>query len=109
METVFVTMVKENQTRTRKEVQEGIFCYQAMFPEDCSNNNDNLTHLNPLMAYKSISDPNYMYLHEAMQQEDKTEFLKATMEEVRDQTDNGNFSTIKRNQVPKGSTIFPCV
>ena len=31
------------------------------------------------------------------------------MEEVRDQTDNGNFSIINRNQVPKGSTILPSV
>ena len=30
-------------------------------------------------------------------------------EEVRDQTDNGDLSIIKRNQVPKGSTILPCV
>ena len=50
-----------------------------------------------------------MYLHESMQQEDKTEFLKAIMEEVRDQTDNINLSIIKRNQVPKGSNILPCV
>ena len=31
------------------------------------------------------------------------------MEEFRDKIDNGNFSIIKRNQVPKGSTILPCV
>ena len=72
METVFETMVKGNQTRTRKEVQGEIFCYQAMFPEDFSDNNDNLSHLNPLMAYKATSDPDSMYLHEAMQQKDKT-------------------------------------
>ena len=61
------------------------------------------------MAYKATSEPESMYLHKAMQQEDKAEFLKAMMEEFRDQTDNGNFSIIKRNQVPKGSTILPCV
>ena len=72
-----------------------------MFQEDFSDNNDNLTHLNPLMAYKATSDPYSMYLHEDMQQEYKTEFLKAMMEEVRDQMDNRNFSIIKRNQVPK--------
>ena len=109
METVLVTTVNENQTRIRKEVQGEILCYQAMFPEDCSDNNDNLTHLNPLMSYKATSDPDSMYLHEDMQQEDKTDFLKSMMEEVMDQTDNGNVSIIKRNQVPKGSTILPCV
>ena len=68
-----------------------------MFPEDCSDNNDNLSHLNPLMAYKTTSDPDSMYLHEAMKQEDRTELLKAMMEEVRYNTDNGNFSIIMRN------------
>ena len=61
------------------------------------------------MAYKATSDPDSMYLHEAMQQEYKTEFLKEMMEEVRYQKDNGNFTIIKINQVPKGSTILPCV
>ena len=51
-----------------------------MFLEDFSDKNDNLSHLNPLMAYKATSDPDSMYLHEAMQQEDKSEFLKAMME-----------------------------
>ena len=106
---MFATMVKENQTRTRKEVQGEIFCYQAMFPEDFSDNNDNLTHLNPLKAYKATPDPDPIYLHEAMQQEDKTEFLKAVMEEFRDQTNNRNYSIRKRNHVPKVSTILPCV
>ena len=80
-----------------------------MFSEDCSDNDENLTHLNPLMAYKATSDPDSMYLREAMQQEDKTESLKAMMKEVRYQTDNWKLSIIKRNQVPKGSTILPCV
>ena len=50
-----------------------------------------------------------MYLHEAIQHEYKAEFLKDMLEEVRDQTENGNFSTIKRNQAPNGSTTLPCV
>ena len=37
------------------------------------------------MAYKTTTDPDSMYLHEAMQQEDKSEFLNAMLEEVRDQ------------------------
>ena len=60
METVYETMVKQKQTRTRTEVKGEIFCYQKMFPEDWSYNNDNLSHLNPLMAYKSTIDPDSM-------------------------------------------------
>ena len=62
-----------------------------MFPEDCSDNNDNISHLNPLMEYKATLYPDYMYLHEAIQKEDTSEFLKAMLEEVRGQMDNGNF------------------
>ena len=72
MEKVFEKMVKDNQTRTRTEVKGEICCYQAMFPEDCSDNNENISQLNPLMAYKSTTEPDSMYLHEAMQQEDKS-------------------------------------
>ena len=86
-----------------------MFCYLAMFPEDCSDNNENPSYLNPLMAYKATTDPDSMYLHEAIQQEDKLEFLKAMLEEFRDQIYNGNFSIIKINQVPKGRTILFCV
>ena len=68
-----------------------------MLPEDCSDNNDNLSHLNPMMAYKATTDPDSMYLHEAMQHEDKAELLRAMLEEVRDQMENGKFSIIKRN------------
>ena len=56
-----------------------------MFPEDCSDKNDNFSHLNPLMAYKATIKPDSMYLHEAVQQEDKVELLKAVLEEIRDQ------------------------
>ena len=50
METLFEAMVKKNQTSTIKEFKGEIFCYQALFPEDFSDNNDSLSHLNPLMA-----------------------------------------------------------
>ena len=60
METVFEKMVKENQKKNRTEVRGEIFCCHAVFPEDCSNNNDNLSHLNHLMAYKATTYPDYM-------------------------------------------------
>ena len=61
------------------------------------------------MVIKATTYPDSMYLHEDLQQEDKAEFLKAMLEEVRYQMDNKKFSIIKINQVPKGNTILPCV
>ena len=72
-----------------------------MFPEDCSDNNDNLSHLNTLMAYKATTYPDSMYLNEAMHQEEKAEFLKAMLEEVRYQMENENFSIIKKIRCQK--------
>ena len=80
-----------------------------MFPEDCSDNNDNLSYLNPLMVIKATTYPDSMYLHEDLQQEDKAEFLNDMMEEAGDKMNNGNFSILNRNQVQKESTILPFV
>ena len=79
IETLFKTIVKENQTRTITEAQGEIFCYQAMFPENFSDKNDNISHLNPLMAYKAKTEPDSMYLHETMHQENKEKFLNANL------------------------------
>jgi hypothetical protein len=64
---------------------------------------------NPLVAFKATSDPDTMYLHEAMKEPDGGKFVKAIDKEVRDQMDNGNFSIIPKIQVPKGEKILPTV
>lgn len=50
-----------------------------------------------------------MYLHGAMREPDHVEFLKAMQKEVDDQMDNGNYSTIRKDEVPKDATILPAV
>ena len=62
-----------------------------------------------LMAYKATSDPYSMYLHQAMKEPDRANFLTAMLQKVTDQVKNENFMVVKRNQVPKDSTILPCV
>ena len=42
------------------------------------------------MAFKVSSDPDIMYLHEAMQQKDRKEFVDAMEKEVNDQMVNEN-------------------
>ena len=63
----------------------------------------------PLLTYKASTDPNTMYMHEAMREPDKVEFLKAMEKEVEDQMKNGNYSIINKNDIPKSSTILPAV
>jgi Reverse transcriptase (RNA-dependent DNA polymerase) len=50
-----------------------------------------------------------MYLHEALMQPDKAQFLKAMIEEVEGQTRNKNWIMIERTKIPKTSRILPCV
>ena len=70
--------------------------------------NDILTQ-HPLEIYKAVADPDTMYLHQAMKQPDKREFIKAMVKEVEDQFQNGNFTIIPRSQLPKGATVLPAV
>ena len=50
-----------------------------------------------------------MYLHEAMQQKDRKEFVDAMKKEANDQTVIGNFTIVHKSKVPKGKGILPAV
>lgn len=84
------------------KIEGEIFCLEAMFPDG------NIGNEHPLHAYKSTVDPNTMYLHKAMKEPDREEFKKA-MVKVKDQMDNGNFSIIRRTEVPNSEPIMPTV
>ena len=84
-----------------EDIQE-IFCLEAMYPSIEQDSN-------PLLALKAVADPDVMYMHQAMKQEDKSEFVKAMKKEVDDQTKNGNFSIVERDSIPKGKTILNAV
>ena len=80
-----------------------IFCYEAMYPEADADIQD------PLLAYKAVSDPDTMYLHQALKEDDKDEFIKAMRKEIHDQSENGNFSVIHKSQVPEVKNALPVV
>ena len=63
----------------------------------------------PLLAYKASADPDTMYMHQAVKEPDKDHFIAAMQKEVRDQSENGNFSVIHKSMVPKGATTLPSV
>ncbi len=63
----------------------------------------------PMMAYAASSDPDVMYLHEAMQQPDREEFKKAMTKEVKDQEARNNWEVVRREHVPTTATILPAV
>ena len=61
------------------------------------------------MVFKASTDPDTMYLHEAMKEPDREKFKEAMQREVDDQMNNGNFSIMKRIDVPRDKPILPAV
>ncbi len=50
-----------------------------------------------------------MYLHQALQQPDAFEFVKAVIKEINGHVDNKNWKIIPRSEVPVGTTVVPSV
>ena len=98
-------MTTEISERTRDKIVGEIFCYESLIPEGAMNDENG----NPIIIYKATADPDTMYMHQAMKQPDRAEFIKAMEKEVKDQMNNGNFSIVLASSVPKGTTVFPAV
>ncbi|CAJ1959006.1 unnamed protein product [Cylindrotheca closterium] len=103
-EDIIKAMKAELSRATVHDVEGEIFCLQAMFPNYAGEMEQD-----PLSIYKATSDPDTMYMHEAMREKDAHEFKKAMKKEWEDQINNGNFSVVHRSQVPEGGTILPAV
>jgi hypothetical protein len=61
------------------------------------------------IAFAASSDPDIMYLHEAMRQPDKKQFVQAMIDEVTTHTEKGHWKIIPITEVPKGTKILPAV
>ena len=94
---------------TSHDVVGEIFCLQAMYPDAEQPSGGGTQKECPLYAYKATSDPDTMYLHQAMKEPDKGKFVEAMQKEVDDQMNNGNFSLKRRDKIPKGKTILRAV
>jgi hypothetical protein len=60
-------------------------------------------------AFAASADPDTMYLHEAMREPDRDEFIKAMEAEVGEHSRNGNWTLVKRSDVPQGVSVIPAV
>jgi hypothetical protein len=63
---------------------------------------------NPI-AFAASTNPDVMYLDQAMKEPDKAKFEEAMLLEVKAHTDNGNWIIVKKSQVPIGTKILPAV
>ena len=73
-------MSTEIKDSTSNEVEGELFCLQAIYP---ANLLDEIQ--DPILAYKATSDPDTMYLHQALKEPDKKQFIEAMEKEVEDQ------------------------
>jgi hypothetical protein len=62
-----------------------------MFPDDKKIDWDD-----PLLAYKAVSDPDTLYYHQAMREDDKDTFRSSMNKEISDQFENGNFTVVHK-------------
>ena len=67
------------------------------------------TNHHPLLAFAASADPDTMYLHEAMKEPDKDQFLKAMEKEVGAHTGGGHWTLLERSKVPRGTKVLPAV
>jgi transposase InsO family protein len=104
VERLIEAMTTEISQATSGDVEGEIFCLQAICPGNLLDEMQD-----PIMAYKATSDPDTMYLHQAMKEPDKKQFVEAMQKEVRDQMENGNFTVMHKSKLPKGSTVLPAV
>ena len=97
-------MAAELLPQSNDEIEGETFSLKGPFPES-----NNKAERFDILAHKASVDPDTMYLHQAMKEPDRKEFLKAMQKEWDDQYKNKNFSIIHRSQVPEGATILPVV
>ena len=104
VEAIINAMKAELSNATKDDVEGEIFCFEAMFPNYAGEPEQD-----PLQVFKATADPDTMYIHEAMKEKDRDEFLKAMQKEWDDQKNNGNFTVVHRSTVPEGALILPAV
>jgi hypothetical protein len=95
----FNDMRKETSEMDKDEIYE-IFAHREYDVQDRASD--------PI-AFSASSNKDTMYWHQAMQGDDKAEFLKAAKEEVKSHVDNKHFVLQKRSGLPKGTRVLDSV
>ena len=80
-----------------------IYAFSTLFP--MHEHSD----LDPITAYAASADPDTMYYHEAMREDDAPQFREACKKEFVDQWDNGNFELKHKSEIPDDARILPSV
>ena len=97
--------------RLRESIDQGLISFQSVF--DVYEGHEEyliqreLTH--PLAFTANKADSDTMYMHQAMRQPDRKQFIKAMQDEIDAHTENRHWKVISRTQVPEGVKVLPSV
>ena len=97
-------MAELKDATTKTEIEGKLFCFKALCPTYTGEGKQD-----QLQIYKATADPDTMYHHQAMQENDAKHFKQAMQKEWDNQFSNGNFMVMRQREVPEGATIFPVV
>jgi hypothetical protein len=61
------------------------------------------------IAFAASSDPDILYLHEAMKQPDANHFIQAMEEEIRAHEDNDHWEIVSREEIPINTPVQPAI
>jgi Reverse transcriptase (RNA-dependent DNA polymerase) len=61
------------------------------------------------LAFVASTNPDVMYMDQAMKEPDSEQFHQAMLKEVKAHTDNGHWTIVRRDTVPHGVEVLPSV
>jgi len=73
------------------------------------NSNEELERLDHPISFAASSNPDILYLDDAMRAPDANEFRKAMAQEIKSHTDNGHWQIVDKSSVPGMASILPAV
>ncbi len=72
-------------------------------------NEENVAEDDPIVAMKATSDPDTLYLWEAMKEPDFDKFQEAMQKEIDGHMERGNWKLRIRSSLPPNATVLPAV
>jgi hypothetical protein len=91
-------------------MSQGLLSFTSVFHDiDGEAEYDLQERMSDPIAYAASADKDTMYMHQAMKQPDKKQFIQAMVDEVTAHTKNGHWKIIPRSQVPDGTKVLPSV
>jgi predicted SnoaL-like aldol condensation-catalyzing enzyme len=103
----------QRYTESQQQLTDGIVSYftaheaidPKLYQEDMTLKE---VEMDPI-SFKATSDPDTLYMHEAMKAPDTEQFKEAMRREVKEHTRKGHWKVIHREDVPSNSKILPVV